>query len=144
MTLHSCFQPASLTPHPAPLHYIFIYFSIFFSPFFIKKFIFFHLASLHWLPTDSRIQYKLASLYYNCLNSTSPCYLTELLEIYNLPVTQLITCQIPSFSDTSIVCFPSVCARSEVFFFFLEQYVWNSLPCEVRSSKHTLIIQNCL
>ena len=25
-----------------------------------------HLAPLHWLPIDSRIRYKLASLYYNC------------------------------------------------------------------------------
>ena len=28
-----------------------------------------HLASLHWLPIDSRIQYKLSSLCYKCLNS---------------------------------------------------------------------------
>ena len=41
-----------------------------------------HLASLHWLPIDSRIQYKLSSLCYNCLNSTAPDYLTELLRIY--------------------------------------------------------------
>ena len=30
-----------------------------------------HLASFHWLPIDSRIQYKLSSLCYNCLNSTA-------------------------------------------------------------------------
>ena len=32
------------------------------------------LPSLHWLPTDSRIPYKLASLCYNCLSSTAPVY----------------------------------------------------------------------
>ena len=41
--------------------------------------IFPHLASLHWLPIDSRIQYKFSSLCYTCLNSTAPDYLTELL-----------------------------------------------------------------
>ena len=37
------------------------------------------LASLHRLPIDSRIQYKLASVCYNCLNSTHLGNLTELL-----------------------------------------------------------------
>ena len=36
-----------------------------------------HLASLHWLSIDSRIQYKLSPLCYNCLNSTVPDYLTD-------------------------------------------------------------------
>ena len=38
-----------------------------------------HLDSLHWLPIDSQIQYKLSSLSYNCLNSTALDFLTELL-----------------------------------------------------------------
>ena len=44
-----------------------------------------HLASLHWLPIDSGIQYKLSSLCYKCLNSTARDYLTELLRIYSQP-----------------------------------------------------------
>ena len=46
------------------------------------SYIFPHLASLHWLPIDSRIQYKLSSLCYNCLNLTASDYLTVLLRIY--------------------------------------------------------------
>ncbi|WP_419650303.1 reverse transcriptase domain-containing protein, partial [Thiolapillus sp.] len=65
-----------------------------------------HLASLHWLPIDSRIQYKLSSLCYNCLNSTAPDYLTELLRIYK-PTRQL-----RSSSDTSILCIPTVRTHS--------------------------------
>ena len=65
-----------------------------------------HLASLHWLPTDSRIQYKLSFLCYNCLNSTAPDYLTELLKIYK-PVRQL-----RSSSDSSILCIPAVRTHS--------------------------------
>ena len=34
--------------------------------------IFPHLVSLHWLPIDSQIQYKLAFLCYNCLSLTAP------------------------------------------------------------------------
>ena len=40
-----------------------------------------NLASLHWLPIDSRTQYKLSSLCYNFLSSTAPDCLTELLRI---------------------------------------------------------------
>ena len=65
-----------------------------------------HLPSLHWLPIDSRIQYKLCSLCYNCLNSTAPDYLTELLRIYK-PTSQL-----RSSSDTSVLCIPTVSTHS--------------------------------
>ena len=67
-----------------------------------------HLASLHWLPIDSRIQYKLFSLCYNCLNSTAPDYLTELLRICKP------THQLRSFSDTSIFSIPTVHTHSIV------------------------------
>ena len=59
-----------------------------------------HLASLFWLPIDSRIQYKLSSLC--CLNSTAPDYLTELPRMYK-PTRQL-----HSSFDTSILCIPTV------------------------------------
>ena len=41
-----------------------------------------HLASLRWLPIDSRIQYKLTSLCHSCLNSTAAFYFIELLTVY--------------------------------------------------------------
>ena len=49
-----------------------------------------HFASLHWLPIDSRILYKLSSLCYNCLNLTASYYLTT-LRIY-------IICQPANFA----------------------------------------------
>ena len=60
------------------------------------------LASLHWLPIDSWRQCRLASLCYDCLNSTTPGYLTELLKVYKT------TRRLCSSSDTSILCLPSV------------------------------------
>ena len=44
-----------------------------------------HFSSFYWLPIDSRIQYKLSSLCYNCLNSTAPDYLTESWESISQP-----------------------------------------------------------
>ena len=90
-----------------------------------------HLASLHWLPIDSRIPYKLASLCYNCLSSAASVYLTELLIVYK-SVRQL-----RSSSDTSILCLPSVCMHSlgQRPFSCAAPSVWNSLPCKVRSSS---------
>ena len=90
-----------------------------------------HLASLHWLPIDSWMQYKLSSLCYNCLNSTAPDYLTELLRIYK-PTRQL-----RSSSDTSILCIPTVRTHSfgQRSFSYAAPTVWNTLPYEIRSSN---------
>ena len=88
-----------------------------------------HLASLHQLPIDSRIQYKLSSLCYNCLNSTAPDYLTEPLRIYKP------THQLRSSSDTSILCLPFVRTHSlgQRSFSYAVPTVWNTLPYEIRS-----------
>ena len=93
-----------------------------------------HLASLafHWLPIDSRIQYKFASQCYNCHSLTTPGCLTEFLKVYKR------TCQLCSFSDTVILSLPSV--RTHLFgqssFSYAALSVWNSLPCKVRSCVH--------
>ena len=74
--------------------------------------IFSHLASLHWPSTDSRIQYKLATLCYNCLSSTAAGYLTELK-------VDKPTRKIRSSSDASIFCLSSVRTHSLVRDLFL-------------------------
>ena len=101
-----------------------------------------HLASLHWLPISSRIQYKISSICYNCLNSTAPDYLTDLLTIYK-PARQL-----RSSSDTSILSIPTVRIQSfgQRSFSHSAPSVWNTLPCDqiiyVRNFVPTLKI-NC-
>ena len=62
-----------------------------------------HLASLHWLPIDSRIQYKLSFLCYNCLNSTAPDYLNELLRIFNAHLPILPLSVFPLYAHTRLV-----------------------------------------
>ena len=95
-----------------------------------------HLASLRWLPIDSRIQYKLSSLCYDCLNSTAPDYLTELLRIHKP------TRQPRSSSDTSILCIPTVRTHSlgQRSFSYAAPAVWDTL---VRNQviQHYLILQ---
>ena len=90
-----------------------------------------YLASLHWLPIDSRVQYKLSSFCYNYLNSTAPYYLTELLKIYKP------THQLHSSSDTSILCIPTVRTHSlgQRSFSYAAPTVWKTLPYEIRSSN---------
>ena len=61
-----------------------------------------HLASLHWLPIDSRIKYKLACICYNCMSTNSPPYLSDLLTVYTAAR------QLRSSSDNSVLRRPSV------------------------------------
>ena len=90
-----------------------------------------HFASVHWLPIDSLIQYKLSFLCYNCLNSTAPDYLTELPRMYK-PTRQL-----HSSFDTSILCIPSVRTHllGQRSFSYAAPAVWNALPYKIRSSS---------
>ena len=99
-----------------------------------------HLASLHWLPIDSRIQYTLSSLCYNCLNSTAADYLTELLRIYK-PTRQLRLS-----SDSSILCIPTVRTHSfgHRLFSYAAPTVWTTFPYEIRSSDTILSFKSSL
>ena len=89
-----------------------------------------HLAALHWLPVNARIQYKVSSLVYSTLRYNSPLYLSDLLSPY-VPARTL-----RSSSDKSILCIPSnrTVTIGLKFFSYSAPKVWNSLPIHVRSS----------
>ena len=93
-----------------------------------------HLASLHWLPVTSRIQYKISTIVFNTLRFNSPLYLSNLLSLY-VPARSL-----RSSADKSTLCPPSV--RTVTFghksFFHSAPTVWNSLPLSVRSSDSVI------
>ena len=61
-----------------------------------------HLASLHWLPIGSWIQFKFASLCYSYLSLTAPGYLAELFKVYTP------THQLPCSSDIFTLIFQSI------------------------------------
>ena len=84
-----------------------------------------------WTNNSFRTNWSHTYLCYNCLNSTAPDYLTELLRIYT-PTRQL-----RSSSDTSILCIPTVRTHSlgQRAFSYAAPTVWNTLPYEIRSSN---------
>ena len=89
-----------------------------------------HLASLHWLPIDYRIKYKLACICYNAMSINSPPYLSDLLTVYTA------SRQLRSCSDNSVLRRPSVRTVSygQRSFVYSAPSAWNALPQQVRSS----------
>ena len=89
-----------------------------------------HLASLHWLPIDSRIKYKLACICYNAMSTNSPPYLSDLLTVYTA------SRQLRSCSDNSVLRRPSALTVSygQRSFAYSAPSAWNALPQQVRSS----------
>ena len=61
-----------------------------------------HLQTLHLLPVDARIQYKICSLCFSAINSSGPQYFADLLKIYT-PSRQLC-----SSADTCTLSIPSI------------------------------------
>ena len=61
-----------------------------------------NLASIHWLPIDAPIKYKLACICYNSMSTVSPPYLSDLLTVYTASL------QLRSCSDNSVLRRPSV------------------------------------
>jgi hypothetical protein len=88
-----------------------------------------HLQSLHWLPVDSRIKYKISCLAFGAITGTGPLYLSDLVHTYT-PTRQL-----RSSSDSTILSVPRF-AKSfgERSFSFSAPNVWNSLPLPIRNS----------
>ena len=89
-----------------------------------------HLRTLHWLPIDARIKYKLSSLCFGAITSTGPVYLSDLLKIYT-PSRQL-----RSSADIRILCIPSVNTKSYgvLSFSYTAPTLWNTLPKDIRFS----------
>ena len=83
------------------------------------------LQELHWLPIDSRIQYKLCTLMFDVQHGTAPVYLTELCE--HCSDTRLRS------SSRGDFCIPRTNLRlSEKAFSVAAPRACNSLPTNVR------------
>ena len=86
------------------------------------------LSQLHWLPVSKRIDYKLDTICYKCLDNKAPDYLTNLLNIY-IPSRPL-----RSASDPLTFRIP----RSKLSTFGPRAFsvsgplAWNKLPLSVR------------
>lgn len=84
--------------------------------------------TLHWLPIEKRITYKLATLCYKCKNGTAPSYLNDLISDH-VPSRQL---------RSSSHCLFSVPPKKGLTKFSERSFkhggptVWNSLPLSLR------------
>jgi len=89
------------------------------------------LLDLHWLPIDQRIEFKLATLTYNILNSSQPAYLRSLLN-YHTPTPSL-----PS-ANTDLLLVPRVHTTfASRDFSIAAPTVWNSLLTYSSTSADT-------
>ena len=92
------------------------------------------LMSLHWLPINARIEYKLSVICHSFFLGLSPIYLSDLLLAYT-PKRNL-----RSSSDNRILCIPKL--RTKTFghrsFSFAAPTIWYSLPSELRHTDSIL------
>ena len=97
------------------------------------------LYSLHWLPVEYRITFKVLLLTFKILNNYCPKYLKELVNLYE-PARALRS------ADKMLLTVPSTRCKSygDRSFSFVAAKTWNSLPMNVRSSSSLECFKNSL
>ena len=88
------------------------------------------LRSLHWLPVERRLQYKVATICYKCLHGTAPQYLQDLVKAY-APKRQLRSATDPTALVVQRMRLKTVGEKS---FAYCAPIVWNSLPQGLREA----------
>ena len=88
------------------------------------------LHSLHWLPIEQRIEYKLSLLCFKIISHQAPIYLSELLHLYT--PSRLLR----SSTDIRVFRIPSFRTKTCGQRCFSDQapVIWNQLPVSVRHS----------
>ena len=88
------------------------------------------LKSLHWLPVEQRIWYKITVLGFKCINESAPVYLQNLVELYTPRRT------LRSSSDKLILSIPIVrTLYDERSFRYHCAVEWNTLPYDIHSCE---------
>ena len=98
------------------------------------------LKLLHWLPVQSRIDYKLSILCHNYLQGAAPKYFDDMLSV-RVPSRRL-----RSSSDLRILYVPKVRTKSygERSFSYCAPKQWNSLPLHLRNIQSTPLFKKSL
>ena len=88
------------------------------------------LTSLHWLPIDKRIQFKILLHIYKSLNDLSPIYLKEIIAI-QIPSREGLRSSV----DTTRLVIPRSARRiGDRSFSVCGPSLWNQVPSSIRSS----------
>ncbi|KAL3066845.1 hypothetical protein OYC64_016736 [Pagothenia borchgrevinki] len=97
------------------------------------------LKSLHWLPVELRIEYKVSLLTYQCIHGTAPPYLKELLT----PHTSLQTSR---SSKANLLKPPRTKLRTmgDRAFCSAAPSLWNALPDHLRAPQTVDAFKNGL
>ena len=96
------------------------------------------LRTLHWLPIQARIEYKLSTLCHSFFSDTAPVYLSDLLRVYS-PSRQL-----GSSSDSRTLSIPHIKTFGHCSFSHATPSVWNSLPHEIGHIQSTIAFRTAL
>ena len=94
---------------------------------------------LHWLPVNFRIQYKIATLTFKCLNDLAPVYLSNLLEFYT-PSRTLRSSNLHLLTQRAAK-YKTLGERS---FSVAAPKIWNDLPLDLRQSPSLEIFKRKL
>ncbi len=87
------------------------------------------LKDLHWLPIEKRIEFKIATITYKCLNELAPPYLSELLEQY-VPSRNL-----RSSTKNLLICPRTKTVFENRAFSIAAPNIWNNLSTRTRNSE---------
>ena len=84
--------------------------------------------TLHWLPIEQRIEYKICCLCFKVLHDSAPVYISELLHLYRPPRS------LRSSSDSSIFTVPrfNLSTFGARAFCHIAPVTWNQLPKSLR------------
>ncbi|PIK35183.1 putative RNA-directed DNA polymerase from mobile element jockey-like, partial [Apostichopus japonicus] len=96
------------------------------------------LHSLHWLPVEFRIKFKVLLLVYKCIHGMAPAYLSDDLSFqvntrYTLRSSNTLTVPRTKLKTYGDRAFPSAGPK-----------LWNGLPISVRSSPTLSQFKSCL
>ena len=88
------------------------------------------LIDLHWLPVNSRIEFKILVLVWKALNGIGPSYIRDLLTLY-CPARMLRSC------DNMNLCIPKTRLKTygDRAFSVAAPKLWNRLSVQIKSSK---------
>ena len=83
------------------------------------------LKALHWLPIQQRIQFKILTVTYKCINNSVPKYLQELISVKEQKRENMRSNSMGILLDVHIVKQKMFAARS---FRYVMPKIWNRLP----------------
>ena len=100
------------------------------------------LQNLHWLPVSKRIDHKILSLTYACVNDIAPVYLKEVIPLYkpsrSLRSDSVLRLCLPSVEDTNKTKYGFKAFKNSA------PKLWNTLPLSIRKSNNISIFKKKL